>query len=330
MKGFKIVVWRFIICFVVSIEYVYTYININNNIILSLQLLALTIAYITPMSLLSMLRRMGQVLLLLLSGAATTPPRLEVVPYPKSVTTGSGAGQVHPDDFKIIISDCSADCDVLKRAADRYLPIILQPPGSTGITYRLSIFENRINASAPSRYPGRLAALKISTQSTEDVELQLGVDESYRLDVPQEGAATLSANTVWGALRGIETFAQLVQYQAHPTAGSGLFIYWTPMTIEDAPRYPWRGVMVDTSRHFLTPDLLRRTVDTMAGMKLNTLHWHIVDAESFPYDSATYPGIASACFYDLNSGKNNSISVYFMLCCRFKVNVHISPFRIVQ
>ena len=48
--------------------------------------------------------------------------------------------------------------------------------------------------------------------------------------------------------------------------------------------------MIDTARHFLSPALLRRTVDTMAGMKLNTLHWHIVDAESFPFASEVYPG----------------------------------------
>lgn len=48
--------------------------------------------------------------------------------------------------------------------------------------------------------------------------------------------------------------------------------------------------MIDTARHFLTPAVLRRTADTMAGMKLNTLHWHMVDAESFPFASETYPG----------------------------------------
>ena len=63
------------------------------------------------------------------------------------------------------------------------------------------------------------------------------------------------------------------------------------MAINDSPRYPWRGIMVDSARHYLTPETLRRAVDTMAGMKFNTLHWHIVDAESFPFASEQYPGM---------------------------------------
>lgn len=229
------------------------------------------------------------------------PPQLDVVPYPQEVKLGSGYLQLD-DHFLMDINKCSADCDVLQRAMERYMKIIKQPPGSTGTTFRLSIFENRINTTEPNGPPGKLMRLNIITTAQDPVELQLGVDESYEIDIPSglntdAQEATLTASTTWGALRGLETFAQLVQYQSTVDGLSGYVIKWSPMNIVDAPRYPWRGVLVDTARHYLSVPLLQRTVDTMAAMKLNVLHWHIVDAESFPYVSEKYPELQSKATY---------------------------------
>ena len=80
------------------------------------------------------------------------------------------------------------------------------------------------------------------------------------------------------------------------------------MTIVDSPRYPWRGLLVDSARHYLSVPLLERTIDSMAAMKLNTLHWHIVDAESFPYVSAQYPG--NYYYYEL---VRNYFIIFFKL-----------------
>lgn len=137
--------------------------------------------------------------------------------------------------------------------------------------------------------------------------MQLGVDESYSLDIPDDAEATLTATTVWGALHGLETFAQIIQYQTTDVkeAGYSRFLFrlphhchpsryympWTPISIKDEPRYPWRGLLVDSARHYLSVPLLEKTIDSMAALKLNTLHWHIVDAESFPFVSAKYPGL---------------------------------------
>jgi hexosaminidase len=66
---------------------------------------------------------------------------------------------------------------------------------------------------------------------------------------------------------------------------------WTPISIKDEPRYPWRGLLIDSSRHYLSVPLLEKTIDSMAALKLNTLHWHLVDAESFPFVSSKYPGL---------------------------------------
>ena len=79
---------------------------------------------------------------------------------------------------------------------------------------------------------------------------QLGEDESYRLEVNSTGAR-LSAPTTLGVMRGLQTFLQLVQ-----TTGEGFAV--PAISIEDSPRFPWRGLMIDVGRHFIPLDVLRR------------------------------------------------------------------------
>jgi hexosaminidase len=113
------------------------------------------------------------------------------------------------------------------------------------------------------------------TVKNEDETLVLGTDESYSLVVPADGTgATLTAQTPYGALRGLETFHQLVQYTE-----SGFIIPYLPIRINDAPRFPWRGFLVDTARHFHPLWSLKHVIDALSMAKLNVLHWHLVDAE---------------------------------------------------
>lgn len=111
--------------------------------------------------------------------------------------------------------------------------------------------------------------------------LATGVDESYSLDI-QAPRAKLSANTTWGALAGMQSFIQLVQWtvsttvgpdgQTKPAAASNDYcISGAPIAIQDEPRFAWRGLLMDTSRHFLHPATIRRTLDAMAMNKMNHL-----------------------------------------------------------
>jgi len=109
----------------------------------------------------------------------------------------------------------------------------------------------------------------------------LGEDESYQLDVTT-GGATLKAATVDGALRGLETFAQLV--------GAGASGFAAPeVHIEDRPRFPWRGLLLDVSRHWLPVEVVKRNLDAMAAVKLNVFHWHLSDDQGFRVESRRYP-----------------------------------------
>ncbi|WP_159867456.1 MULTISPECIES: beta-N-acetylhexosaminidase [unclassified Raoultella] len=106
-------------------------------------------------------------------------------------------------------------------------------------------------------------------------------DESYQLKVSAEGV-TLRANTRFGALRGMETLLQLIQNGAENTA----IPY---VTIDDAPRFPWRGLLLDSARHFMPLEAIKRQIDGMAAAKLNVFHWHLTDDQGWRFASTRYP-----------------------------------------
>lgn len=109
----------------------------------------------------------------------------------------------------------------------------------------------------------------------------LGEDESYQLDITSEGAR-IQAPAIDGALRGMETFAQLI--------APGPDGFRAPaMHIEDHPRFAWRGLMMDVSRHFMPVEVVERNLDAMAAVKLNVLHWHLSDDQGFRVESKLHP-----------------------------------------
>jgi hexosaminidase len=129
------------------------------------------------------------------------------------------------------------------------------------------------------------------------VPLTLGVDETYELQVTATGAE-LNAATQWAALRGIESFSQLVRWNhTYNPAGDVYFVDELPVVIKDTPRFQWRGMLLDSARHFLHMSALTRMLDAMSYVKMNTLHWHLVDDESWPLVSEKYPLFAEKGAY---------------------------------
>ncbi|KAH7928429.1 glycoside hydrolase family 20 protein [Leucogyrophana mollusca] len=105
-------------------------------------------------------------------------------------------------------------------------------------------------------------------------------NEAYSLSVPSDGsAATLKANSTLGLFRGLTTFSQLwYEYDG------AIYTPEAPIDISDWPVYPYRGFMLDTARNYYPVSDIKRTLDAMSWVKINTFHWHVVDSQSFPLE----------------------------------------------
>lgn len=106
-------------------------------------------------------------------------------------------------------------------------------------------------------------------------------DESYQLTI-STNTVTLSANQSLGVLRGLETLLQLIGNQ-HQSIQLPL------VSIQDQPRFKWRGLLLDTSRHFFSVNTIKRQIDAMAAAKYNIFHWHLTDDQGWRFESKKYP-----------------------------------------
>jgi hexosaminidase len=131
------------------------------------------------------------------------------------------------------------------------------------------------------RVPPEAATLVVSVRQAGPGLPALGDDESYTLEVG-ERQAVLEAPLAVGALRGLETFLQLLEGDSHG---------WSlpASRVQDRPRFPWRGLLLDVCRHWIPPDVARRQIDAMAAVKLNVLHLHLTEDQGFRIESRRYP-----------------------------------------
>ena len=112
-------------------------------------------------------------------------------------------------------------------------------------------------------------------------QLKLHENEDYRLEV-QPDLISLSATTDFGIMRGLETLLQLLD-------GDKRSYFFPAVIIEDEPRFPWRGLMLDVSRHFISVEGVLRQLDAMALVKMNVFHWHLTDHQGFRIESKRFP-----------------------------------------
>lgn len=112
-------------------------------------------------------------------------------------------------------------------------------------------------------------------------KLMLGEDESYSIETKAE-QVLVSANTDIGAIRALETLLQLI---SNDETG----YYFPGVTIQDEPRFAWRGLLLDVALHFMPVDVVKRTLDGMAAVKMNVLHLHLCNDQGFRVESKVFP-----------------------------------------
>jgi hexosaminidase len=195
---------------------------------------------------------------------AETHPKLDLMPMPAKVQMGTG---------QLLISSS--------------LSVAITGRADPGLIQAVQLFLDHLaRQTAFPRIALKItnsasAALIVHVEQSSKGLPELGEDESYTLETTTTGAK-LDAVTPVGAIRGFQTFLQLVQ--AGP---DGFFV--PLLTIQDQPRFPWRGLLIDVSRHFIPLDVLKRNLDGMAAVKLNVLHWHLSDDQGFRVESKKFP-----------------------------------------
>ena len=198
-----------------------------------------------------------------------SPSTLNVMPVPASIEIAEGQFII-TKDFAVSIE--GTPDDRIYSATTRFL---VRLKNRTGIFINQGLVDESANHAN--------ASLRIIIDQPGVVEY--GENESYTISVTTNGIA-LKASTDIGALRGLETILQLVT----PNADG----YYIPtVQINDSPRFPWRGLMIDVARHFHSVGVIKRNIDGMAAVKMNVLHLHLSDDQGFRVESKLYPELTN-------------------------------------
>lgn len=197
-----------------------------------------------------------------------SPARLSLMPVPASVKMQAGRLPV-TSTFSVATSGYADDR--LRAGIGR---MITRLAGRTVLSLSPNLAANE-NA----------ATLVVQCEGAGDVIPSTNENESYRLEVTDK-QARLVAPTVVGALRGMETFLQVLQ-------GDRNGYYLPALEIQDQPRFPWRGLLIDVARHYQPMEVLKRNLDAMAAVKLNVLHWHLSEDQGFRVESKKFPKLHS-------------------------------------
>ena len=195
---------------------------------------------------------------------AQSKPAHFLMPVPASVSFT--AGRVAIGTTTTVALSGAVD-DRLRSAVQRMMRRL---EGRTGFTMARALVSD----------PG-VATIAVAVTSASPLLPSLGEDESYALTVSGTQVSLTAATTI-GAIRGLETVLQLV-------SGDREGFYFPGVQIQDKPRFPWRGLLIDAGRHFEPVAVIKRQLDAMAAVKLNVLHFHLSEDQGFRVESRKFP-----------------------------------------
>lgn len=194
---------------------------------------------------------------------AAQQPSLNLMPVPANVQSGSGSLRVD-SSFSVALTGYTEPR--LDRAAERFLRT-LELQTALPLTLR------------PAKTAK--ATLTVHTDHASKEIQEVGEDESYILDI-SAASARITAPTPLGTLHALQTFLQLVDVSLDGFAAP-------VVTIQDKSRFPWRGLMIDSARHFIPLDVIKRNLDGMEAVKMNVFHWHLSENQGFRAESKKFP-----------------------------------------
>jgi len=214
----------------------------------------------------------GAVLLVFSCGTKRPVPEdvydMSIVPLPSNVETSKGLFTFDGETAILYPSGNNAANDV----ADYFARML---GGASGLTFNTESFDQAVqknNAVIFSIEPG------------------VGGAEGYHLSVTPD-AITVTATTAAGLFYGVQTLRELLPVRVESRVEFPGQITWAVpcVEIDDSPRFPWRGMHLDVSRHFFDKDEVKRLLDCMALLKMNVFHWHLVDGAGWRIQIDAYP-----------------------------------------
>ncbi|EPS31556.1 Beta-hexosaminidase 1 [Penicillium oxalicum] len=225
---------------------------------------------------------------LALSASLATAVKVNPLPAPRNITWGSSGPISITKPALHLENHHGQNQDILHHAWDRtwatitnleWVPAAIEAPIPSFRPFPTPADQVKRDTAATAIHSVHLSVVDAAA------DLQHGVDESYTLEVTADsGTIQIHAQTVWGAIHAMTTLQQLVISDGH-----GNLIIEQPVKIQDAPLYPYRGIMIDTGRNFISVPKILEQIDGMALSKLNVLHWHLDDTQSWPVQIRSYP-----------------------------------------
>lgn len=236
-------------------------------------------------------------------GGWVEPTQGEVWPKPREQRSQPEYFVVRQKEFRFVVTSESihGPCDILNNALTRFISRVFPPAAANVFSHpdpnqrKQRRQESKRRLHTDSRYKGYLDVVEIVMNNKKGCEKypHMDMDEKYELNINSPdslGRAQIISSTVWGILRGMETFSQLVHSSMDHGDSAKYLVNGTQIT--DYPRFTHRGILLDTSRHYIAKSVIRDNLDLMEMNKFSVFHWHITDDNSFPYVSKQFPNLS--------------------------------------
>ena len=191
--------------------------------------------------------------------------KISIIPEPANIEEKTGFFLLN-DDIRV---ECTTNCERI----GVYLRELLNPINDDKL--KVGIIKDNV--------PNNTIAIHTDQNIKSDSR------EAYILGIT-ENQVVITGNSPHGAFNGVQSFRQLVDPLIEFRSNDTTFEYKIPaVTIQDEPRFQWRGFMLDVARHFVSKDIVKKLIDIMALVKLNVFHWHLTDDQGWRIQIKKYP-----------------------------------------